>query len=382
MTYFDNGATSYPKPVSVINAVSASMKYFGANSGRGSYELARRTANEIFNTRQAAADFFGTDKPENIIFTQNCTAAINFAVKGLAKEGDHFITSCVEHNAVLRPLEKLCSEKKCEYDKAEISEDDDVTVRNFEKLIKKNTRAIIVTYASNVSGKLLPIKQLSRLAHKHGLPIVVDAAQAAGIKEINCVENEIDFLCVAAHKGLYAPMGIGLLIVNAACPINTLIEGGTGSVSSSLNQPDFLPDRFESGTLSVPLICGVRAGIDFVSDKTVKRIYTHENKLMKYLFSELEKMDNIKLYTDFINNNAGYLPMIPLNVSSLHSEETARLLASDGIYVRAGYHCAYSAHCFYKTEKQGLVRISPNIFTKKKDVNLLLNSLFKIAKAQ
>ena len=381
MTYLDNSATSYPKPVSVINAVRKSLTFYGANSGRGGYELSNNTAEKVFRTRANAARFFGAESPENVIFMPNCTHALNTVIKGAAQAGGHFVISCLEHNAVVRPLEALRQKGIAEYSTAEVFSDDEETVKSFKSKIKSDTKAIIVTFASNVFGIRLPVKKLSKLAHEYGLLLIADAAQAAGVVDIDVKRDGIDCLCVAAHKGLYAPMGAGLLIINCSSEFGTLIEGGTGSLSESAEQPGFLPDRFESGTLSVPLICGIDAGIDFVRKRGVNKIHTHEKKLMSRIYSELKMMDGVELYTDFDLFPERYLPIIPFNIKTLHSQQTAELLARDGVCVRAGFHCAYSAHKFYGTQDRGTVRISPSIFTNNKDINILLNSIFKIAKS-
>ena len=382
MIYFDNSATSFPKPKSVIDAVNKSLVSYSANSGRGGYELSKNTAAEVFAARQTAADFFNADGAENVIFTHNCTASLNYIIKGLAEENDHFIVSCLEHNAVIRPLERLKRERKISYSIAEVGESDEKTVESFKSKIRKNTKAIITTHASNVTGEVLPVKMLAELAHSYGLLFAVDAAQTSGVLKLDVKEQGIDFLAVAAHKGLYAPMGIGLMIINSNYPLKTTVEGGTGSVSESPVQPDFLPDRFESGTLSVPLISGAKAGVEFVNRLCVDKIRAHEHELISYLYGELREMKDLLLYTDPESKSKSFVPILPLNVRGLHSEETAELLAADGICVRAGFHCAFSAHKFCKTDSVGAVRISPSVFTRKKDVNLLLNSLFKIAKSQ
>lgn len=382
MLYFDNAATTYPKPGSVLKAVDESIKYYCANPGRAGHNMAQRTSKLVFSTREKIAELFGVNKPENIIFTPNCTYALNCVIKGLALPGSHFVISSLEHNAVVRPLEALKKDGISDYSIASVEKNDIETVQNFENLINKNTRAIICTGASNVFGKMPPVKLLSRLAHSKNILFVTDAAQTAGITEINCSRDGIDFLCAAAHKGLYAPMGLGVLVINCENRLKTLTEGGTGTQSFTLSQPEESPERYESGTLSIPLIAGLSAGVDFVNRQKIKNIYRHETELINYIYSEFKNMKNIELYTDLLSKDESFAPLISFNIKNLGSEETARRLNDLGVAVRAGFHCAPLAHISYKTAETGTVRIAPSFFTEKKDVNLLLNSVFKIAKSQ
>ncbi|MBE6828353.1 MAG: aminotransferase class V-fold PLP-dependent enzyme [Ruminococcaceae bacterium] len=380
MIYFDNSATTFPKPEAVQRSVLNSIKNFSANPGRAGHTLAVRTAEEVFDTRQKAAAFFGAESEENVIFTQNCTAALNFVIKGLAKKNSHFVVSSLEHNAVLRPLERLKREGLCDYSIAEVKLSDDETAESFKSKIRDNTVAVVCTAASNVFGKRLPLKMLSELCKSKGIVFAVDGAQCAGITDLNCKKDGIDFLCIAAHKGLYAPMGIGMLIINSDRLLNTLIEGGTGTQSESLLQPEFLPERFESGTLSVPLISGLKAGVEFTGRQGVGRIFEHEDRIIKYIFSEMLSMKNVLLYTNVFSAQESFVPILSFNIKGRSSEETAALLSEKGICVRAGFHCAFLAHRHYRTDKTGTVRISPSVFTEKKDVKYLLNSVFEIAK--
>lgn len=380
MLYFDNAATTYPKPNSVINAVNNSMIRLSANPGRAGHYMAQKTSELVYLTREKAAVMFGVESPENVIFTQNCTYALNCVIKGLAKKGSHFIISSLEHNAVARPLETLKNRGICTYSIAKVEKDDESTVENFKRLIRRNTVAIICTGASNVFGKMPPIRQLAQLAHSHSLLFAVDAAQTAGIMDINCQRDGIDFLCVAAHKGLYAPMGLGLLIINCDTLLETVSEGGTGTNSFLLTQPETNPERYESGTLSIPLIAGLSAGIDYINRQGIHTIYRHEKELITYLYQELKYMKNIELYTDMFSEYENFAPLLSFNVKGKPSEETASRLNNVGIAVRAGFHCAPLAHNSYNTAEFGTVRVAPSYFTKKNDVNLLLNSVFQIAK--
>lgn len=378
MVYFDNSATTYPKPKCVVDAVCNSYKKFGANAGRGAYEMALSTTEQIFKCREKLADFFGVKDAENTVFTYNCTTALNFALKGIAYKGCHFIISDLEHNAVLRPLESL-KQKGCDYSIAKVELDDFKTLENFKSEIRKNTVAIVCTGASNVFGIITPYKLLAQLAHNNGLVFIMDCAQVGGVIPINMTEDEIDILCGAGHKGLMGPTGTGFMIINN-CKLNSLIEGGTGSNSVSRIQPNILPDKFESGTPNVPGIIGLSSAVGFINKKTPTSIYKHEKSLMRYLQSEIDNNKKIILYTDFFDSNSKLVPILSFNIDNMHSEEVARQLGEYNIAVRAGLHCAPLAHEKIGTLETGTVRISPSIFTKKSDVDFLINCLRKIAK--
>ena len=380
MIYLDNSATSYPKPECVFETVKKSYSIYGANSGRGAYDMAIRTTEQIYNCRKKVADFFGACDVENVVFTYNCTTALNMAIKGVAKQNSHFIISDLEHNAVLRPLEKMKKDGFCDYSVANVYYDDYMTLKSFEKKIQKNTVAIVCTGASNVFGIIPPYSLLSKLAHKHNLLFILDCAQIGGIIPINMQKDGIDILCCAGHKGLMGPTGTGMLIVNEKVQLNSFIEGGTGSNSASALQPDILPDKFESGTPNVPGIIGLSSAIDFISGNGTERVYNHEKKLLKYLQKNLENNRNVLLYTDFFNQNQKLAPILSFNIKNMHSEDVAQQLSNNKIAVRAGLHCAPLAHKKFATENIGTVRISPSIFTKKSDIDFLLKCVRKIAK--
>lgn len=380
MIYLDNSATSFPKPKCVTDAVYEAFQKYGANSGRGAYEMAINTTEQIYDCRSKIAEFFGNDNVENVIFTYNCTTALNTAIKGVARKGAHFVISDLEHNAVLRPLEKLRQKGLCDYSVAQVVIDDYQTLKNFKDKIEANTVAIICTGASNVFGIIPPYKMLSNLAHKNNLLFIMDSAQIGGVIPINMKDDGIDILCCAGHKGLMGPTGTGMLILNNGVHIDTLIEGGTGSNSASAIQPDILPDKFESGTPNVQGIIGLSYAIDFIKKYNVKNIYKHETGLMKFLQKNLEDTENVLIYTDFFDNRQSLVPILSFNIKNMHSEETAEKLSSMGIAVRAGLHCAPLAHRKFKTDNVGTVRISPSVFTKKSDMEILIKSVRKIAK--
>ena len=383
MIYLDNSATSYPKPECVIDAVYSSFHKFGANSGRGAYKMAIDTTEQIYACREKIADFFNADNVEKVIFTYNCTTALNMAIKGLAGVNSHFIISDLEHNAVLRPLETLKQKGVCDYSIARVSVDDYQTLKNFKNAIKPDTVAIICTGASNVFGIIPPYRLLSNLAHKNGLLFIMDCSQLAGVTPINMKKDNIDIICCAGHKGLMGPTGTGFMIINNDnIQLASLIEGGTGSNSMSAIQPDILPDKFESGTPNVQGIIGLSTALDFIKKKDITKIYEHEYSLLKYLYKNLKNIDNVNLYTDFYNAKQNLTPILSFNIKNMHSEEVADMLSDVGICVRAGLHCAPLAHNKFGTQNTGTVRISPSIFTKKSDIDFLIKSVIKIAKSK
>lgn len=373
MIYFDNAATTGKKPQSVVLAVNTALTRFSANPGRSGHSISIAAAEELYKARIKIADFFSVKNPESVIFTLNCTESINFVIKGVLKAGDTVLVSDLEHNAVMRPLTALGAN----YDTFETSlSDDRITLENFTKKLAKKPKMVICTAASNVLGKKEPIEEIGKTCRNHGILFCVDAAQTAGIEEINTEKMCIDFLCIAAHKGLYAPMGIGILIANS--PIDkTLIEGGTGTDSINFLQPEIMPERFESGTVNLPAVMGISAGIDFIKRVGRERIKSRENGIIRHIFKGLKQNKNAILYTPFFCENL-YVPVLSFNLKNKNSLETAKLLNARGIAVRAGLHCAPTAHKKIGTENIGTVRISPSYFNNFSEAEYLLKTLKKL----
>lgn len=375
MIYLDNSATTFPKPDSVITAVSESMKKYCANPGRSGHRMSMQTANKVFECRQSVCNLFNVDDESKVVFTSGCTHSLNIVIKGILKKGDHCVISCLEHNSVLRPLEKLKS-IGVNYSVAKVYPDDnDKTVDSFRNCFNEKTKLVVCTHASNVFGIRLPVERLCALAHSYDILFCLDAAQSAGVLPIDIGESKFDFVCCAGHKGLYGPMGVGILIVNSDLLPDTLIEGGTGSESQNYNQPDFTPDRFESGTINVLGVCGLKKGIDFVLNKGVNRIYTHEMELTGYAYNVLKHDNRIILYSDLSAWN-NYAPVLSFNIKGKNSEDVASYLSSKfDIAVRAGLHCSPLAHKFMGTIDEGTVRISPSAFTNKAQIQRFLYAI-------
>lgn len=373
MIYFDNAATTGRKPIGVIKAVDLSLRELSANPGRSGHTASLKAADAVYSVREKTAKFFGASGAENVVFTLNCTHSINCVIKGVLKPGEHTVTSTLEHNSVMRPLIK----EQIPFDTAYVSlTDDRITLREFERKIRSDTRLVICTGASNVFGKMLPIAEIGALCKDRGVLFAVDAAQIAGVIPINMREMNIDYLCIAPHKGLYAPMGIGILICEK--PIeNTIIEGGTGTNSRELVQPDTLPERLESGTVNVPEIMGISAGIDYVNQIGINKIYAHEMKLIRYLYKELSKIEKVELYTPEPRDGM-YAPVLSFNIYGKTSTEVSEYLNDKGIAVRGGLHCAPFAHRQIGTLERGTVRVSVASFNTAAEAANLIKAIRRI----
>lgn len=377
MIYLDNAATTYPKPASVLNAVSYALKNYGANPGRAGHDMSIAAAEEIYRCRMAAASFFNASGPECVAFTLNCTHALNYVLKGFLKPGDHVVTSCLEHNAVMRPLQALSGEGVTFTSVLVYPGNNDATVDSFRKALQSNTKLIVCTHASNVWGIRLPVERLAALGHAYGIPIAVDCAQSAGVLPINAQDDGLDYLCIACHKGLYAPMGTGMLITPSGSSLKTIIEGGTGTNSISMEQPLTMPERMESGTQNMMGIAGTHAGINFVKSKGIETIYKHEMSLTSHLYKKLAQMQKIQLYTPepvF----PYFVPVLSFNVGDTPSEIIGQKLSEHGIAVRAGLHCAPAAHHAMGTLEQGTVRVCPSAFSNMNEINSFISALAKI----
>ncbi len=376
LIYLDNGATSYPKPSAVISATLNACKRFSFNSGRGGYSASVKTAEKIYSVREKIGDMFDYE-PQNIAFTLNCTSALNMAIKGSVKTGDHVIISSLEHNSVWRVVNSLQDDGIIEYDIADFSFDEDETVNNFARLIKSNTSLIVCMAASNVFGVAFPIAKIGALAKQLGIRFVVDAAQAAGVISVSGVRDNIDILCAPGHKCLYGNMGTGFIAVREGVYLNTIVEGGTGSESVNPKQPDFLPDRLEAGTLNNCGILSLGAGIDYINSVGMNNIYRHELRITDCLYSGLSRNENVQLYCPRPQWKKS-APLISFNYKDYSSEKTAAELAEHNIAVRAGLHCSPLAHKFFNTLDRGTVRLSPSAFTTFRECEIFLNTLKKI----
>ncbi len=365
MTYFDNAATTMHKPASVLRAVKECAEYYGANPGRSGHRLSMLSAKKVFECRETAAKLFDAE-PDNVVFTANCTQALNTAIKGALTKGSHVIISDLEHNSVFRPVYRLSQDGGVTYSIAQAYEGDfDKTVRSFESQITPKTKMIACTSGSNLCGMMLPCDALYDLCKKHGLLLLLDLAQSAGTRRASL--GKADFLCMPGHKGLYGPPGTGMLITAKGEGLSTIIEGGTGSQSYLKEQPPSMPERLESGTLNTYGIAGLQEGMQFVASMGHDRIYRHELALTQLLYDSLKKMKNIKLYTQRPEWNT-HLPVLCFNVGEIKSETVVEEMSKRGYALRGGFHCTPLAHQKLKTGDFGAVRASFSVYNTQEQV--------------
>lgn len=363
---FDNAATTFPKPEYVNRAVVYALRNYGGNAGRGGHRLSSAVSEMVYNTRETIADFFDA-KPENVIFCCSCTHALNTAIKGVLKPGAHVIISSLEHNSVIRPLYALKEKGIISLTIVKVQENDEQTVAAFSEAINDKTQTVICTIASNVTGQIIPIKKISALCKKKNICLIADGAQACGIIPVSLKNDDINILCTSGHKGLYGISGTGILITDGKFKINPIIEGGTGSSSLDFNQPDFLPDALESGTLNTVGIASIGAGIEYLKNISLKKIFNHEQRMSELFKMYLESDSRIKFYR---SENANYIPLISFNIKEIPSEKFAEELDKKGFCLRAGFHCSALAHRTLGTET-GTIRFSPSVFNRESDVKKL-----------
>ncbi|WIV12545.1 aminotransferase class V-fold PLP-dependent enzyme [Proteiniborus sp. MB09-C3] len=378
MIYLDNAATSFPKPDIVYNSIIEAMREYGANPGRSGHKLALKAGRAIYETRELLGNFFNIENPMRIIFTSNATDGLNLAIKGLLKPEDHVITTSMEHNSVLRPLKALES-IGVETTIIQCDEAGSIHIEDIEANIKSNTKLIVTTHASNVTGTIFPIKEIGSIAKKHNIIYMVDAAQTAGVYNIDVIDMNIDILAFPGHKSLLGPQGTGGVYIREGIDIVQMKEGGTGSRSDSLIQPDIYPDKFESGTPNMPGIVGLGAGIKYILDKGIDNIRDHEIKLAKTLIDGLREIDRVKIYGSC--NMKRQAPVISINIGEEDSSEVSYILDQVfNIAVRPGLHCAPLAHKTVNCYEQGCIRFSVGPFNTIDDIEAAINAIKTISK--
>ena len=374
MIYLDNGATSFKKPDTVLRAVTEAMYKNSANPGRGGHNLSVLAGETVYNARESIAKLFNIKNPERVVFCKNTTEALNFGIKGVMSRGGHVITTSMEHNSVIRPIKALEKTSGIVYSMLSADENGNLDLEKLEKLIKPQTRLFVMTHASNVCGNVYDIKKASEICRRKNVLFMVDAAQSAGSITIDA--DWVDLLAFPGHKGIMGPMGTGGLYVKEGVKILPITEGGTGSVSESLSQPDFFPDVLESGTLNVPAIAGLGAAADFIQKVGADEIGHHEKKLLTRFEEKLKNMNGIKIYGNDTRHN-----ICAMNIEGADCVEVATRLNDEyGICVRAGLHCAILAHKSLKTEKTGCVRFSFGYFNTPKEVDFAADAVYKISK--
>lgn len=373
MIYLDNAATSYPKPPCVEQAMVAAMRKYG-NPGRGGHQMSLAAAEEVYRCREAVASLFHLADPARVVFTANCTASLNIALKSLTAGGGRVIVSDMEHNSMMRPL-VAC---RAAYDVARVGESDEETVANVRRLIRRDTVAIACLHASNVFGNLLPVARLGALAQEYGLIFLVDAAQTAGVMPMDMQAMHIDLLCAPGHKGLCGPPGTGLLLCGERYTPRPLMQGGSGNRSLSLFQPEELPERLESGTLNTVGICGLRAAVEQVAAGDMEALCQAELQKLRQLYDRLRRLPGCRLYTERPTYGR-QVPLLSFNLEGKSSEEVAALLDHEGVAVRAGLHCAPAAHRHMGTLPDGTVRLAPSPWTTEAEMQKVSQIIYKIS---
>lgn len=377
-TYLDNGSTSFPKAPGVGNAMSDFIENVGCNVGRGGYETAYNFGETVFNTRSMLCELFDFSDERNVVFTPSVTYSLNFVIKGLLKAGDHVIMTSMEHNAVARPCVDM-KKQGVEVSIVQCGADGRLDPKELEKHIKENTRLVVMLHASNVSGTVNDIGRVGKICKEKGVFFVVDAAQSAGVVDIDFKKSFLSGLCVTGHKSLLGPQGIGAMLlsdelVNAMEPV---ICGGTGSASDLLVMPDFMPDKFEAGTLNLPGIVGLNHSLRFVMEKQPSAILEHELDLACEFMEEIDKFENIRIAG--IKGRENRVGTVSLDFCDMDNADVAyQLDAEYGIMTRCGLHCAPLAHKTLGTFPQGTVRFAFGYNNSEEDVKYAVDAIKKI----
>ncbi len=378
MIYLDNAATSFPKPKCMLLEMERCLRDYCGNPGRSGHGLSIQTGQGVYDTRSEIAMLFGIQDASRIIFTANTTEALNMGIKGVLSLGDHVITTAMEHNSVLRPLKAL---ESLGIRSSIINCDSQgmLDTTAVESEIMPNTRLLVCTHASNVTGTIMPIAEIGRIAKKKGILFMVDGAQSAGSLSIDVEKLGIDLLAVPGHKGLLGPQGTGFLYVRQGIPFRHYKEGGTGTDSKSRKQPFEFPEGYEAGTINAPGIIGLGASVRWVSQKGIETILQHEQGLIKQLYEDLQNMKRVRLYGP--RDMEKRCSIITMNIDNIGCEEVAgRLWDESHIAVRGGFHCAGPAHRTIGTWETGAVRLSVGPFNTHKDVLGGADAIYKLTK--
>jgi cysteine desulfurase/selenocysteine lyase len=371
--YLDNAATSYPKPESVYQAVMHTMREVGASPGRGGHRRSLEAGRIMFQAREAAAALFSAPDSSRIILTHSATEALNMALRGTLAPGDHVITSSMEHNSLMRPL-RMLEKQGVELTVVQAGTDGLVDPDDVRRALKLHTRMIAISHVSNVSGTIQPIARISAIARETGALFLLDAAQSAGSIPIDVVSEGIDLLAAPGHKGLYGPQGTGLLYAASHVALTPLLTGGTGTNSTSEDQPEAMPDGFEAGTHNLPGIAGLKAGMEFVMEQGVAVIGEHERALVSYAIERLQRLPQVTMHSPLDPALRG--AVLSFTIAGKDPAEVAFEL--DGrfdIAVRAGLHCAPRAHRTLGTFPGGTVRMSPGWFTSREDIAMFVDAV-------
>lgn len=376
MIYLDNAATSFRKPEEVLEAVMEAMRHSG-NASRGTHSAAISASQSVYEARRRLAAFFHCERADHVIFTQNSTEALNIALYGLLSPGEHVITTDLEHNSVLRPLYDLES-RGLLLDFVRADRRGKVDYRDFERLIRKETRAIVCTHASNLTGNMLELERISGIAHRAGALLVVDASQSAGALPVDMEKQGIDILCFTGHKSMLGPQGTGGLCLRSGVELRPFKRGGTGVHSYLREQPSDYPTRLEAGTLNGHGIAGLLAAVNFIDRMGLEKIEEKESRLLRRFCDAVREIPGVTLYGDFEGRRAA---IAALNIRDYSSAEISDCLAQDyGIATRPGAHCAPRMHEALGTEEQGAVRFSFSIFNTEDEVESAIRAVRELAR--
>lgn len=372
MIYLDNAATTFPKPRAVVSEVNRCIETYCGNPGRGSHELALASANKIYECRELLSGFIGLDKPENVIFTENTTYALNMLIKGTLGRGDHVIISDMEHNSVWRPVYDLAINHGIRYDIFKTHPADKI-IPSIKRLIRPNTKMIVCAHTPNITSAVLPIGEIGELCRRHKIIFAVDGAQSAGHIPLNMKDMNIDALCLPGHKGLYGIQGCGALCLGENALPYPIFEGGNGVNSLDPTMPELPPERYETGTLPTPAIAGLAEGIKAVSELGVNKIREKDISLWHYTCESLLRIGGITVYEP---TEAG--SVILFNMNGIPSDRLASELGEYGICVRGGYHCAALGHKALETPLGGAVRVSFGTFNEREHIDVLAAAIKQI----
>lgn len=376
--YFDNGSTSFPKAPGVGDAIRDIIEHGAYNINRGGYEGAYEVADMVLTTREQLCRLFHFSESRNVVFTPSITYSLNYVIKGLLKPGDHVIVSSMEHNGLMRPLVQM-AHQGVTFDAAQADRDGVLDPQKVEDLIRPNTRAVMMLHASNLCGTMLPIQQVGEICARHGLIFVVDTAQTAGVFPIDMEKMHIDALCFTGHKGLRGPQGVGgMLLRDELCSQMTpLISGGTGSRSDSEEVPDFMPDRFESGTMNLPGIAGLHRALTYLEEYGIENIARQELAICQRFIDGALTLPDTRVVGKLDTQDRAAI--VSLDFQKMDNAEVSFLLDNQyGVMTRCGLHCAPRAHKSLGTFPQGTVRFSFSHHNTPEEVDTCIEGLRKI----
>ena len=379
MIYMDNAATTMQKPQEVIDAVAAAMCSMG-NAGRGVNTASLGAARTIYDTREKLAAFFHAENPKQIVFTMNSTESLNTALKGVLNPGDHVITTMLEHNSVLRPLYELES-RGGELTIIKSTPQGTLDYNEFEQAVKPNTKAIVCTHGSNLTGNLVDVKRVGEIAKRYGLLFIVDASQTAGVFPIDVQEMQIDILCFTGHKGLLGPQGTGGMYVREGVSVRPLKTGGSGVQTYSKTHPAEMPTALEAGTLNGHGIAGLDAALGYLEKVGIDAIRKREQELMWRFYKGVKDIPGVKVYGDFSTKDR--CAIVTLNIGDYDSGEVSdELLVGYGISTRAGGHCAPLMHEALGTVEQGAVRFSFSHYNTEEEIDTAIRAVSELAEEE